>query len=187
MFKSIRSKMKIWLWQRFSNSLRKYPQVFPISNGMKKVLTLCLIHTDSHILLGMKKRGFGQGKWNGFGGKIEKGETIDQAARREMFEEAGLTVGEVSPMGILHFSFPNDPVTLEVRVFRADTYEGELKEGDEMKPQWFPIDEIPFESMWPDDKHWLPLFLSGKKFKGEFFFDNNNMIANHHLEVVEVL
>ena len=36
MFESICSKMKIWSWQRFSNSLRKYPWVFPISNGMKK-------------------------------------------------------------------------------------------------------------------------------------------------------
>ena len=55
----------------------------------KKILTLCIIHQHSKILLGMKKRGHGVGKWNGFGGKVEKGETIEEAARRETKEEAG--------------------------------------------------------------------------------------------------
>ncbi|MDO8604541.1 MAG: hypothetical protein Q7K40_04085 [bacterium] len=39
----------------------------------KKVLTLCHLHTDTHVLLGKKKRGFGAGQWNGFGGNVEKG------------------------------------------------------------------------------------------------------------------
>jgi 8-oxo-dGTP pyrophosphatase MutT (NUDIX family) len=38
----------------------------------------------------MKKRGFGHGKYNGFGGKVEKSETISQAAIREMYEESGI-------------------------------------------------------------------------------------------------
>lgn len=46
------------------------------------------------VLLGLKKRGFGTGKWNGFGGKVEPGETIRQAAIREMKEEAGIESGE---------------------------------------------------------------------------------------------
>ena len=49
---------------------------------LNKVLTLVLIREPTRILLGMKKRGFGQGRWNGFGGKVEKGETIHQAAIR---------------------------------------------------------------------------------------------------------
>ncbi len=47
-----------------------------------KVLTLAFVREQSRILLGLKKRGFGQGRWNGFGGKVEKGETIDEAAKR---------------------------------------------------------------------------------------------------------
>ena len=42
------------------------------------------------ILLGMKKRGMGQGKWNGFGGKLKVGETVVQCALRELEEESGL-------------------------------------------------------------------------------------------------
>ncbi len=42
------------------------------------------------VLLGMKKRGMGQGKWNGFGGKLKPGETIEECALRELEEESGL-------------------------------------------------------------------------------------------------
>ena len=49
---------------------------------MKKLLTLVLVTRPNQVLLGMKKRGFGMGRWNGFGGKVEKGETILEAAKR---------------------------------------------------------------------------------------------------------
>lgn len=39
---------------------------------------------DIKVLLGLKKRGLGVDKWNGFGGKLEPGETIEEAAKREM-------------------------------------------------------------------------------------------------------
>jgi len=50
---------------------------------IKKLLTLVLVFKeDNSVLLGLKKRGFGKGLWNGFGGKVEPGETIVQAAAR---------------------------------------------------------------------------------------------------------
>ena len=56
---------------------------------MKKILTLCVIYQHPRVLLGMKKRGFGKGRWNGFGGKVKEGETIEEATKRETLEEAG--------------------------------------------------------------------------------------------------
>jgi 8-oxo-dGTP diphosphatase/2-hydroxy-dATP diphosphatase len=47
-----------------------------------KIFTLVLVSKKCGILLGLKKRGFGEGKWNGFGGKIESGESVIQAAIR---------------------------------------------------------------------------------------------------------
>lgn len=47
-----------------------------------KVCTLVLIREQARVLLGMKKRGFGQGLWNGFGGKVERGESILNGAMR---------------------------------------------------------------------------------------------------------
>ncbi len=59
---------------------------------MKKLLTLCIIYQYPKVLLGMKKRGFGAGRFNGFGGKVENGESIEEAAKREVVEEVGLNV-----------------------------------------------------------------------------------------------
>jgi 8-oxo-dGTP diphosphatase/2-hydroxy-dATP diphosphatase len=141
---------------------------------MKKKLTLCIIHQHPKVLLGMKKRGFGAGRWNGFGGKIEAGETIEQAAMRELQEEAGLEAKEIIKRGIIEFKFENDPKVLEVHIYHVDNYEGTPEETDEMKPEWFHVDDIPYEQMWTDDIHWLPIFLSGKKFRGKFLFDRES-------------
>ncbi len=134
------------------------------------------------MLLGMKKRGFGEGRWNGFGGKVREGEDIEEAARRELKEEAGILVKDIEERGILEFMFQNDPATLEVHVFHASRFTGEPVETGEMRPQWFSLGEIPFEHMWPDDKLWLPLFLKGKRFKGTFLFQDMDTLLNHELQ-----
>lgn len=152
---------------------------------MIKKLTLCIIRQDQKVLLGMKKRGFGAGRWNGFGGKVEAGETIEDAARREFFEEAGIRVTDIERVGLINFEFMGDPVALEVNVFRADKFEGEPVESEEMKPAWFNVDEIPFDQMWPDDKHWMPIFLEGKKFEGKFVFEGHDKILEHELKILD--
>lgn len=138
---------------------------------MKKILTLCLIHQHPQILLGMKKRGFGSGRWNGFGGKLAEGETIEDAAKRELLEEASIVADELEKVAIMEFAFQNDPKILETHLFRINKHSGEPKETEEMNPKWFHVDTIPFSDMWPDDKFWMPYFLAGKKFKGKFLFD----------------
>jgi len=155
-----------------------------ISNGMKKLLTLCLLHQHPRILLGLKKRGFGAGRWNGFGGKLQPGETIEQAAKREFLEEADIKVGDIEKVGLIDFEFEGNPEILEVHIFRAKDFTGEPKETEEMKPQWFHIDEIPLDKMWSDDKYWLPVFLAGKKFKGNFLFGKGDVVLSHQLEEV---
>lgn len=160
-----------------------------MENKTKKILTLCVVHCGDKILLGMKKNGFGAGRWNGFGGKVEARESIENAAKREIKEEAGIKVSEVEKMGVIDFEFQNNPEILEVHFFKAEEFEGEPQETEEMKPQWFNIGEIPFDQMWPDDRFWLPIFLEGKKFKGKFLFDqaDNTQILNHELQEIEVL
>ena len=51
------------------------------------------VDSRGRVLLGRKKRGMGFGKWNGFGGKIEKGETMRQCAVRELRESGVVTCG----------------------------------------------------------------------------------------------
>ena len=147
----------------------------------RKLLTLVLIEENSQILLGMKKRGFGAGRWNGFGGKVEEDESLIEAAKRETVEECGVEIIKLAERGVLEFSFANKPEILEVHIFKAIKWLGGPQETEEMLPEWFPYAEIPYNEMWADDRYWLPLFLEGKKFKGHFLFDENDVILSHEL------
>ena len=153
----------------------------------RKILTLCFVHEHPRILLGMKKRGFGAGRWNGFGGKVQEGETIEEAAVREMREECGIEADPyaLEKHGILEFEFQNEPgKILEVHLFRVNGYSGEPVETEEMKPQWFFVDEIPFRDMWSDDSYWMPLLIKGRKFQGRFLFDQPST-AERNAEILE--
>ncbi|MDD5431118.1 MAG: 8-oxo-dGTP diphosphatase [Candidatus Pacebacteria bacterium] len=136
-------------------------------------LTLCLLLKNDEILLAMKKRGFGVGKWNGVGGKLKENESIEEAALREMNEEIGVTAqaADLEKIGFIKFFFNDKPEwNQQVHLFFCKKWQGEPQESEEMKPQWYKHSEIPFDKMWVDDKHWLPLALAGKKFEGEFYF-----------------
>lgn len=145
------------------------------------VTTLCLVHKHPHILLGMKKSGFGAGRWNGFGGKVEKGESIENAARRELLEESGLEAKDIKIARILYFKFKDDTAPIETHVFCCTEFKNQPSETKEMKPQWFHINSIPFDEMWPDDREWLPLFLTGKKFEGTYLFKDYDTIIESKL------
>lgn len=151
---------------------------------MAKLLTLSIVHDETRILLGMKKRGFGAGKWNGFGGKVAEEESVEDAARRELYEEAGLTATHLEKRAVLKFTIETEPELLEVHVFSVFGFEGEPAETEEMRPQWFSKTHIPYHAMWADDIHWLPLFLEGKCFTGSFHFLDNDTLISHTLKLV---
>ncbi|XP_042293524.1 7,8-dihydro-8-oxoguanine triphosphatase [Sceloporus undulatus] len=150
-----------------------------------KLFTLVLVVQPQRVLLGMKKRGFGAGLWNGFGGKVQPGETIEQAARRELQEESGLTVDSIEKMGKITFEFVGNTELMEVHIFRADSFQGDPTESDEMRPQWFELDQVPFKNMWPDDIYWFPLLLQKKLFIGYFKFQGQTTILDYTLKEVE--
>jgi ADP-ribose pyrophosphatase YjhB (NUDIX family) len=152
---------------------------------MENTLTLCFIRDGDSILLGMKKRGFGEGKWNGLGGKLKEGETLEEAVVREVYEESGLVIEVCSDdkAGVIDFVYKNSQDgTHEVHIYTVDSYRGRLVETEEIRPKWYKISEIPYEESWEDDKYWLPLLLAGKKFKGEFIFNEDKKLITHTLE-----
>jgi mutator protein MutT len=153
------------------------------------VCTLLLLRRGDEILLAMKKRGFGSDRYNGVGGKIEKGETIEQALVRECREEIG-----VIPMNywkVAEHNFLQDqgkePWHMYVHVFLCDEWEREPVETEEMAPEWFKIQDIPYSNMWEDDEFWLPQVLAGNKVYGEFTFDEDDKLLTHNVEVVDTL
>jgi len=151
---------------------------------MKKVTTLCTVFIGGRILLGMKKRGFGEGWWNGFGGKVQPGETIEAAAIRECQEEAGITPTTISPRATFNFHFEDSPDEIEVHVFLVEVFTGEPQESEEMRPQWFALDEIPYKQMWADDPYWLPQILAGKQLEATFWFKDIRALLRHQVREV---
>lgn len=137
--------------------------------------TLCLLKKDNQILLAMKKRGFGEGKYNGVGGKIEKGETPTETMIRETKEEILVTPTKYEKVGFIEFDefYKDSKIRMAFHLYLAYEWDGEPTESDEMKPEWFSIDNIPYNKMFPDDKYWLPLILEGKKIRAYFDFDKD--------------
>jgi len=160
---------------------------------MKILLTLGVVFRGEEVLLGMKKRGFGAGLWNGFGGKVDSTESILAAAKRELKEEVGITAVNLIPAGVLEFTFVDQEDLLEVYVFKVTHYEGEPIETEEMRPRWFSKTDIPFTEMWADDEYWFPYLIEDKLFKGKFHFDRpatadySGKILNYHLSAVSKL
>jgi 8-oxo-dGTP pyrophosphatase MutT (NUDIX family) len=142
--------------------------------------TLCFILDGSpptRILLGRKKRGFGCGKYNGLGGKVQPGETPVDTVIREVHEESGLIVSPdtLRSAGSITFAFPSRRTfDHHVHVFVTSAWEGEVRESAEIAPVWSPITEIPYDRMWNDDHYWLPLVLAGKRIRAVFTFTEDN-------------
>lgn len=142
----------------------------------KERATLLFIIKEGRILLIRKKRGLGAGKINGPGGRLEPGETPEEAAIRETQEELGITALSPSLRGELHFQFV-DGYSLFCSVFTAPDFRGEPIETDEATPLWTALEAIPYEEMWADDQHWLPGMLEGRHFRGFFHFDGDVMLS----------
>ena len=149
--------------------------------------TLCLLRKDNSIMLALKKRGFGEGKYNGVGGKLEKGETPSEAMVRECSEEIGVTPTTYEKVGYIYFDeyYKGKKEQVAFHLYVATEWEGKLTESDEMKPRWFSINRIPFKKMFPDDKYWLPLILEGKKIKAYFDFDEDWNLISKNIEEVK--
>jgi len=165
-----------------------------------KQTTLCLLIKpaslsqggEDKILLAMKKRGFGAGRWNGAGGKFdsEKDKDILDTAIRETKEEIGVDVKNPEKVGLFHFKFSDENKkewNQDVSLFIAQEWLGEPIESEEMMPKWFSFNEIPYNEMWPDDTHWMPHILQGKKLEADFLFGDNDKILDYNIKIVTKL
>jgi 8-oxo-dGTP diphosphatase len=143
---------------------------------------LCLLVRNGadgapEVLLGHKKTGFGQGKIVAPGGHVEPGESPAEAASREVKEESGLCVGPsaLTEAARITFLFPLRPAwDMEVAVFTGTSWSGEPAESDEIRPQWFPVANLPLDRMWDDAKSWLPRVLGGERLDATFSYEADN-------------
>ncbi|KAJ3981772.1 hypothetical protein F5890DRAFT_1613413 [Lentinula detonsa] len=165
-----------------------------------KFYTNAFIFHEKKILLGYKKRGFGLHKYNGFGGKIEPGETSLEAAARELevknsiphiLKEVGSDIGPLKEeagirsslkhIGVLFFISEGENSAFHIDIYRGDGFEGTVTESEEMRPEWFSITAndstdpyaapaIPYDRLWETDPYWFPLLFSKTPFQGRADF-----------------
>ena len=144
--------------------------------------TLVYIVNDGQVLLGYKKRGFGQNRWNGFGGKILPQETALEGALRELQEESGIIASKAEERGYITYRYEHTQEIIYAHVFFVLNYQGNPVESEEMRPQWFQLENVPYNEMWADDQYWLFDFLHGAKIKADFLFKDYNEIISHQVE-----
>ena len=131
-------------------------------------------------MLQRKSKGFGVGKWNGPGGKIEEGETPAECAQREVLEETGVQPVDPQLWGELEFIFPHKPEdNFYSYVFVSREYHGKPEDKGEGELKWFSKEEIPLEQMWDDDRYWLHEMLEGNFVRKRFYFDGNGRVSSY--------
>lgn len=153
----------------------------------KTRMTVSYVISGDKILLGMKKVRFGQGLWNGFGGRVQEGESIESAAARELYEESGLRPTNMHKCAVVLATHENDKLVVELHIFIVTAFDGKEHESDEMSPRWFSILEIPYHEMWANDAYLIPLFLSGKKCIARVHFKDPKTIIHETIKFVEIL
>ncbi len=142
---------------------------------------VCYIRQDGRVLLQLKADGrFGGGWWNAPGGKLDDGESAEEAVTREVKEETSLSVSGLHEHGTLTFYFGDtaEPDYL-VHVFSTRHFTGEPRDSEEGRLQWFDEGALPYDQMWPDDHIWLPDLLAGRDFRGTFYLtaDYKNIVS----------
>ena len=149
---------------------------------MRQSTLVLVFNSQNQILLNMKKRGFWEWKYNGAGGKVEWEETILEWAKRELEEETWVkaTKEKFEKRWLFHFSFIDKPEwDQDVTLFVVKDYNWEVFETEEMRPEWFNLDKIPYDKMWEDDAIWLPRILSWDSVEYDFRFNEDGKIIEY--------
>ncbi|MCM3674428.1 8-oxo-dGTP diphosphatase [Peribacillus simplex] len=104
---------------------------------MDIIYNICFItrkkSNENEVLMLFRQKNPNRHKWNGIGGKIEQGETIDESMEREIMEETGLKVKGLAFRGIVTWN-----QTGGMYVYRAEDAGGVLSSCDEGELAWKP-------------------------------------------------
>jgi 8-oxo-dGTP diphosphatase len=143
-----------------------------------KMATLCYVLKGNDVLMVhrvKKAQDMHHGKWNGLGGKLEPGETPEECARREIREESGLEVNELTLKGILTFpGFANDEDWYAF-VFVAGAVHAALIDSPEGVLKWVSREELFDLNLWEGDRIFLPWIFQAGFFSGKFVYKDGHL------------
>jgi 8-oxo-dGTP diphosphatase len=139
-----------------------------------KLATLCYVQHGGQTLMVhrvKKKNDMHQGKWNGLGGKLEPGESPEECAIREVWEESGLICRHPHLRGIITFPAFDEIDDWYTFLFTLDDFEGELIDSPEGVLGWIDDDALLDLNLWPGDRIFLPWIFEDRFFSAKFVYD----------------
>ena len=153
---------------------------------MQTSMTLVYPINGNRILLGLKKLRIGAGTYVGFGGRVGPGETIKEAAIRELQEESGLAaqIDDLHCRGILIIHNPRYSAklgVLKIHIFTITSWEGEPHSTEEMDPCYFEKNSLPWDKMRESEHYWLPAVLNGRIVNAEIVYDKKESLISFKL------
>lgn len=146
-----------------------------------KLATLCYLRRDGQTLMVHRVRkanDMHQGKWNGLGGKLEPGETPEECAIREIYEEAGLVVRNPQLKGFLTFPAFDDFEDWYVFVYLVTDYEGELIDSPEGDLRWVDNTDLTSLNLWEGDAIFLTWLERKGIFSAKFNYKNARLVSH---------
>lgn len=105
--------------------------------------SVCFLCESDQILLLQRNHEPFKGKWDGLQGLAEFGETPIETARREVYEESGLTIGDCHHRGHLLLYNVESCLMIAADLIVATSHQGTLGESEEGRPVWVPVSAIP--------------------------------------------
>ncbi len=160
-------------------------------DGLKKTTLGVISRPTDEVCLAMKRRGFGAGKWNFSGGKVQPGETVEDCHIRETKEEFQTSIRSLRLVAILYFYFSDVPVergwNQKCYVFVAEEWEGEPQESEEMLPKWWKRGQFPYSEMWQADEYWMEPVLDGNILTGYFLFTSGGECLEHTIVLGKII
>lgn len=144
-----------------------------------KLATLCYVRQAGKTLMihrVKKANDMHQGKWNGLGGKLDPGETPEECAIREIYEESGLTVRNPLLKGFITFpGFANEEDWYTF-LFVCTEFEGTLVDSEEGYLEWISDDHLRELNLWEGDRIFIPWLDQPGFFSGKFNYKNGQFI-----------
>ncbi len=143
------------------------------------IATLCYVVKDGKVLMlhRMKKENdMHFGKYNGLGGKLEKGETPYECVIREVREESGIKIKNPFLSGVINFPEFDGKNNWIVFVFLAEEFEGSLIDSKEGVLEWVDIDKINNLNLWEGDYIFLRYVFKKKFFYATFYYLKNKLV-----------
>lgn len=148
-----------------------------------KETTLCFVVKNEQVLMMLrnkKNEDVHINKYNGLGGKVERGESKEKCILRETYEEAGIILTDYQYVGKVIFKNFGYKIGKEVMYcFIAYNYENDIGNCDEGELEWIHKDKILSLPLWEGDKYFIMNIINNIKFTAFLHYDQDKVVTHH--------